>query len=718
MLSSFTWVVLVQSLTLLQLDPAHSAPPLGAVVHVVPIETNGGKTVRAHFMVAAPNPCPDLTGVCAEGEEDCKVHPTTTPFTGTKPGPGWCIRRWQKTIPSNYSATFELGSKVTWDVFIRTEATVRANTTKLNRPPYVALPPPLRAIAGCPHRINLSLLDLDKDPVRCRFARADQGECHGCTQHSFIELNEEKCMLSFSGEASAGQYSVMLMVEDLLPQSKLSSNEDPKPLSSIPVYLSLTVEEASSSGCSAEPVATGQSPLRDTRLTILPYEQVNLTATFTSELESVVEIGVVGPPDLFMSGLITTETMSTKEVTWVCAPNTLPPILPICFSANTISSQSEPRCLWIHQRETMTLPPGTNLECSDTEMTLVLPVITLKNINMENIKLNSPTCPVSYNNTHLTAHIPLTGCGTKRVHVGSVLIYTNTLQSMHSDTMIRRLPSLILPLACHISPVKAQGQYRSIIGEEEQIFGSVSFWLNFSLPDHGPFSSIMQNATFRHLRIPTPTRYALQAVELQRPKRRLFPAAQPQVEQLDLYVMSNYRKGRAELFVENCIWSVTEDLSDPQTLLEQGCVGSSSIVELLTPDKSFKTYRLNISSIEIHGSRMFTECKVHLCMPTLPSHNCPDPCSNFKSTSIMTDWLSTTTYTIRSGAVSLALESLPSSNIPTSAGNQPAATTTPPREGMATASANAPPETKAMTAALIIPTLNIFLQVLLCHWNI
>ena len=49
-------------------------------------------------------------------------------------------------------------------------------------------------------------------------------------------------MLSFSGEASAGQYSVMLMVEDLLPQSKLSSNEDPKPLSSIPVYLSLTGE--------------------------------------------------------------------------------------------------------------------------------------------------------------------------------------------------------------------------------------------------------------------------------------------------------------------------------------------------------------------------------------------------------------------------------------------------------------------------------------------
>ena len=68
-------------------------------------------------MVAAANPCPDLTGVCAEGEEDCKVHPTTTPFTGTKPGPGWCIRRWQKTIPSNYSATFELGYAVNYFLF-------------------------------------------------------------------------------------------------------------------------------------------------------------------------------------------------------------------------------------------------------------------------------------------------------------------------------------------------------------------------------------------------------------------------------------------------------------------------------------------------------------------------------------------------------------------------------------------------------------------------
>ena len=49
------------------------------------------------------------------------------------------------------------------------------------------------------------------------------------------------------------------------------------------------MEEAYFSGCSAEPVATGQTPQMDTRLIILPYEQVNLTATFSSELERYPE---------------------------------------------------------------------------------------------------------------------------------------------------------------------------------------------------------------------------------------------------------------------------------------------------------------------------------------------------------------------------------------------------------------------------------------------
>lgn len=48
-------------------------------------------------------------------------------------------------------------------------------------------------------------------------------------------------------------------------------------------------------------------------------------------------------------------------------------------------------------------------------MILSLPVSSLSNIDLAELQLNSPTCPVTYNSTHLTARITLDGCGTKHV---------------------------------------------------------------------------------------------------------------------------------------------------------------------------------------------------------------------------------------------------------------------------------------------------------------
>lgn len=43
---------------------------------------------------------------------------------------------------------------------------------------------------NCPHHFPLSVKDLDGDKVQCRFARAEQGECVDCTEHSFIQLEK------------------------------------------------------------------------------------------------------------------------------------------------------------------------------------------------------------------------------------------------------------------------------------------------------------------------------------------------------------------------------------------------------------------------------------------------------------------------------------------------------------------------------------------------
>ncbi|KAM4602593.1 uncharacterized protein ACJ7VT_019220 isoform 2-T2 [Polymixia lowei] len=703
MLRRVVLTILLQGLTLLWLGPACKASSLGAVVHVVPLDSSEGKTVRAHFIVIAPNPCPDFSGVCATGE-DCMVHPTSSPFSGTKPTAGWCVRQWQKTISSNYNATVKLGSKVDFYVSLKAGPKLRPNTGRLNQPPYVALPPPLRARVNCPHHIPLSVKDLDGDKVRCRFARADRGECLNCSQHSFIELNEEKCMLAFTGEASVGQYSIVLMVEDI-------SHVEGKPLSSIPVHLSLTVEEASSS-CSAEPVATSQTPRQDATLYVLPYEKVDITVNFISELESVIEIAMVGPPALFRFGLKTTAGLSTMTMAWVRGQNKLAPLLPICFAANTNSLQSDPRCLWLYQK----------LKCSGTEMSLVLPVGTLKNINLGELQLNSPTCPVTYNNTHLTAHIPLAGCGTKKVHFGSELIYTNTLQSVRPYTVVSRLPSLILPLACRIPGLQVRGpQYKIIIPSERETFGAVAFRLEIYLPGEGPFSNLTRSPTFRHLRS-RPSERVQRDVALFEPgngngPRGFHRSTGSKIDSLDLHVLSNCSVDRAELMVGKCMESETEDFVGANPILDQGCLAANSTLEIVTSTSNSRVYRLDMSTMKSQGTMMFVECTVYLCIATLPSQKCPDPCDNSTSNKTMTDKMITRSYTIRSGAISLVVTTAAptiTAAVATAAAAPaaPAAAVTSIADTTAvqkTTSSNAP-EASAMTVGVILAAIHIYHQ--------
>ncbi len=43
------------------------------------------------------------------------------------------------------------------------------------------------------------------------------------------------------------------------------------------------------------------------------------------------------------------------------------------------------------------------LTCDNTAMSLVLPVSSLTNIDLNELQLNSPACPVTYNDTHISA---------------------------------------------------------------------------------------------------------------------------------------------------------------------------------------------------------------------------------------------------------------------------------------------------------------------------
>ncbi|XP_003969857.3 uncharacterized protein [Takifugu rubripes] len=647
MLSGYTLRLLLQGLTLSLLGPACKAASLGLTVAAVPVESDGGRTVQAHFSAIVPLPCPSMYGLCDHGE-DCEVYNILLPFNGTRPGSGWCVRQWRKKVPSNYRSTISLGSN-TFYVSLNAAPTVREDTGKLNRPAFVALPPPLRARVNCPHHFPLSVKDLDGDKVQCRFARAQQGECVDCTQHSFIQLETEKCTLTFTGNAPAGQYFIYLMVEDRIH----ALNGRPDPMSAVPLHLSVSVERSSVS-CGEEPVAAEDTPAGDTRVTVLPYHQVTFNLGFLSWAESALEIAVVGPPNLFRVGFKTVGPLAMMKTAWVRSQNNLAQLLPICFAVNTQSMQSQPRCVWLYQREMKVPPPGTELTCGKTEMVLVLPVTSFPNVNLTELQLNSPTCPISYNSTHLTASISLDGCGTKTVHTGSELVYVNTLQSVRSSSVVRKNPTLILPLACRIPGVQAKGpEYRLSIPMEREVFGEVAFTLKLYLPGEGPFGNFTRAP--RILDTPgNPTRVRRDA-ELSLQSANDSLKAGSRVGMLYLTVLSNCSIGRAEMVVSNCIKSETEDFATYSAIVQQGCSSSSETAEVVIADSTSKVYRLDLSKTNSVAPMMYVRCTVNLCITTLPSQKCPSLCNYSFSPRGLVGNLYTETYTVNSGPVSLLI---------------------------------------------------------------
>ncbi|CAN9506630.1 unnamed protein product [Ophioblennius macclurei] len=705
MSAGFLLVVLFQGLSLVLFHPPCDASTLGMTVHVVPLESSEGQTVLAHFTAVVAGPCSDASGVCSAGE-DCLVQRYLVPDNGSLPPPGWCVHQWQETVPSQYSHLLTLGLNTELYVSLNATPNIRGFNRQLNRPPFAALPPPLRVRANCPRRFELSVKDLDGDKVRCRFARPDRDECRDCGRYSFVELDEEKCILSFSGEASAGLYLVHLMVEDYIPSPNAGYWLTTPPQSSIPLHLSLSVEEEEDVGCNERPLASDKTPEDKSVLVVLPYQQVKFPVVYMSPLESVSEIAVIGPPGLFRFGFASLGSFAKLSVAWVGSENgSLTQLLPVCFVANTERLQSAPRCVWFSQRELDKLPTGTELKCDDSEMSLLLPLASLGDVNLAELQLNSASCPVDYNSTHLTAHISLSGCGTETVHAGSDLVYTNTLRSVRPYTVVNRKPSLVFPLACRIPAVQARGPHYSVgMPTERETFGDFRLWMEFHPPGEGPMAQFTRRPNFREN--PSLQRRVRRQAESDREGAVVLQASgdrntsvTPMVhgdrfDFLDLHIMSDCEVERTELMVSSCVESETMNFQRNQRFLDKGCLMSADFREIDVPQANAKIYRLDMSKMSTNGTMMYVECVVNLCMSTMPSDLCPDLCRGARVQMPVVNSVFTASYTLRSGPVSLMRTSTAA---PTTTTTTTATTTEP-----GTTGSHAAKQTSCVTTVFVV----------------
>lgn len=144
---------------------------------------------------------------------------------------------------------------------------------------------------------------------------------------------------------------------------------------------------------------------------------------------------------------------------------------------------------------------------------------------------------------------------------GSELVYTNTLHSVKTRSVVRRKPILVLPLACRIPSVQVMGpQYQMSIPTEEQTFGLLRFWIEVFQPGDGPMKEFTGNPRFRTDDVPNRVRRNVQR-----------SAISSRFNYLDLHVMSNCSILQAEM-ITRCLGCPTNDYRNCKSLIEQGSV--------------------------------------------------------------------------------------------------------------------------------------------------
>ncbi|XP_033913523.3 uncharacterized protein LOC117434912 [Acipenser ruthenus] len=657
------------------LDSASDFSYLGSSFSLEPSGGENSMEVLLRYRVLSSSPCPAASkGLC--GVLNC-TSPSQQGAQGSSPAPGWCQAQGEVVARTDRSSTLQLSSsgccwsqsvapRLQFVLPMRVELGVRSDTGSPNSPPQAALLPPVRLPQNCATSFNLSVSDREGDVVRCRFGQRARAECTLCSRQAFLQLDEELCMLWYTGGAAQGSYAVELIVEDYpraavtLTHTQGTRTIPPysstgAPLSSTPLHFTVTVE-GESSECKpglARPGFTEPTPANGETVSVLPYDEVAFTISAVSS-DMVSDIAVLGPPGLVLSKLWEGQRAGVRvvsaNVSWTGTSRKDPRSKPICFSASTKRFQSEPRCIWIAQQVTIAPPPGTVLQCLEERMKLFLPRTALPQIGESDLQLIDPACNITGNSTHFLLDIPLTGCGTRIQEEDSYLVLVNVVSSRVSSqapgAVITRIPSLRFPLACRF---KAGGQVTGEVsvpqGPKDEAFGKFTFDIKF------------------RRELPA----AVGAARVGDVDKMDTPFELDPSKPLYLQVNASCNITGVELVVESCWISETKNTtrSGDSSFIDQGCMAAGGKVQLVLDELNEKIYQINLTSLIPARivPEVYIHCSVKLCMTMSSETRCPSLCPSRSSSesssrsSLLRQSLESSLFTVSAGPIRLGINS-------------------------------------------------------------
>ncbi|MGH0143251.1 UNVERIFIED_CONTAM: hypothetical protein FKN15_040281 [Acipenser sinensis] len=226
----------------------------------------------------------------------------------------------------------------------------RSDTGLPNRSPITTMPPQIRVPKNCPTTFLLAH-DPDGDNVRCRYGTRNNLECSACKTVPDFTLDENSCILSFSGSSSPGVHMFELVLEDFPRQNttlkyhdgtstvKYPVSQDASdPLSKIPLQFLVIVGSAAPSCVLGEYIPKYITPTVHHGALIKTSfgKEFSFPISTVSTKSVIKDIEISGPLNIERTFEYDNVTGVGKAVIkWTPTVNDIGDYIPICFIAQT-----------------------------------------------------------------------------------------------------------------------------------------------------------------------------------------------------------------------------------------------------------------------------------------------------------------------------------------------------------------------------------------------
>ncbi|KAL2088582.1 hypothetical protein ACEWY4_015481 [Coilia grayii] len=498
----------------------------------------------------------------------------------------------------------------------------RSDTHKPNRSPVSTAVPRLQIPQNCFLSVELLAHDPDGDSVRCKFSTKAGGNCASCHSHPNINLNEELCILRGNGSVPVGTHVFEMVLEDYPRKDitimytngtsfiKHSLNEtamtNSSPISQIPLQFTLEVLSSAENcvnGVTRPQFLTPTPSHGEVHVTAVGHKhQLKLRAQSTES--RILDFQISGPWNMSKSLQREDHGIAVAIVEWMPQQSDLHRSVPLCFTADTQTSQSEMRCVVLMVKQSLPLAGIGEVSCQENVINVVMSKASIPGIDHKWLRMIDPSCSLTSNDTHVMATLSINTCGTVMEEEGDFLIFKNVITSFNTPgSVITRRAKVTIDFSCQYPKVvNVHGHYLNTKSDyifTEASFGS--FGYTFEIFTDNTFSTAVAPETY-------PVEYEL-------------------MEMIYMGIKAHSSLANTKLFVESCRATPSANPKSPvhYDIISNGCLADDTVK--VYPGGS-TTFKFEIQAFKFTGQfdEVFISCSVILCEASNPNSRCAQGC--------------------------------------------------------------------------------------------